>query len=241
LPACFAWLLTHQSPPDLKNTSDDALANYLNSLGFRQSHTMTDVRLGLGYTALVVAAACFAWDYQLGWDATKTYTAVAVAVYALLNGAFTLWVWLVEQGTVYQGLVPGKKGEDDKTQLFVATNFKKGEPVYQLKVAIVDGKTQERTTSDFSVPFSQFFDEAGYFVADAFQRILVKNISVVAKADPKRASAPAAKPVEEKASAAAEEGETQELDPELLDAVLQAEAKTTGTDKKKSGGKRRKA
>jgi hypothetical protein len=59
----------------------------------------------------------------------------------------------------------------------------------------------------------------------------------VAKADPKRASAPAAKPVEEKASAAAEEGETQELDPELLDAVLQAEAKTTGTAKKKSGGR----
>ena len=218
---------------DLKNTSDDALANYLNSLGFRQSHTMTDVRLGLGYTALVVAAACFAWDYQLGWEATKVYTAVAVAIYALLNGAFTLWVWLVEEGTVYQGTAPG----GDKTQLFVATSFKKSEPTYQLKVAIVDGKTKETKAFEFSTPFAGFFDEAGYFVADAFQKMLVKNISVVAKADPKRAAAP--EKVEKVAAAAAEE--TQDLDPELLDAVLQAEAQTTGTDKKKSGGKRRKA
>lgn len=88
---------------DLKNTSDDAIPNYLNSLSFKQSHTLCDVRLALGYSAFAICAACFCWDYKLGFDDTKYYSAAAVALYTLLNGALTLWVWLVEGGTVYVG------------------------------------------------------------------------------------------------------------------------------------------
>jgi signal peptidase complex subunit 2 len=88
---------------DLKNTSDDALPTYLNSIGFTQSHTLTDVRLGLGYTAFAICAATFYWDYKLGFDKTKFYTAAAVALYALLNGALTFWIWGVEKGKVYVG------------------------------------------------------------------------------------------------------------------------------------------
>lgn len=93
-------------PPDLKNTSDDAIPNYLNSLKFTQSHTLTDVRLALGYSAFFLAAACFAWDYYLGWDNTKLYTAIAVGVYTLLNGALTGWIMFVEKGVVYEGTSP---------------------------------------------------------------------------------------------------------------------------------------
>lgn len=94
---------TKLTPPDLKNTSDDAIPNYLNSLSFTQSHTLGDVRLALGYSAFAICAACFYWDYKLGFDSTKYYTAAAVTLYTLLNGALTLWVWLVEGGTVYVG------------------------------------------------------------------------------------------------------------------------------------------
>ena len=91
---------------DLKNTSDDAIPNYLNSLNFKQSHMLTDVRLALGYAAFLIAAACFGWDYQFGFEATKYYTAAAVAVYSLLNAVLTLWIWLKENGTVYVGTAP---------------------------------------------------------------------------------------------------------------------------------------
>lgn len=67
---------------------------------------MTDVRLGIGYTAFVLAAACFAWDYKLGWDNTKYWTAAAVGVYFVLNACLTLWTSNVERGTVYQGTAP---------------------------------------------------------------------------------------------------------------------------------------
>jgi hypothetical protein len=48
-------------------------------------------------------------DYKLGWEATKGWTAVAVAAYAILNGVFTYWLWFVEAGLVFEGSKDGKK------------------------------------------------------------------------------------------------------------------------------------
>lgn len=96
---------------DLKNTSDDAIPNYLNSLKFKQNHFLSDVRLALGYTAFAVSAAAFYWDYKLGFDSTKYYTAAAVVVYACLNGALMLWIWSVEGGKVYVGKTPRGDGQ----------------------------------------------------------------------------------------------------------------------------------
>ena len=69
---------------------------------------MTDVRLGLGYSAVVIAAATFYADYKLGWDATKAATLWAVIAYFIINGALTVWIWGVEKGKVFIG----KKGQD---------------------------------------------------------------------------------------------------------------------------------
>ena len=44
--------------------------------------------------------------YALGVDLGTTYTAAAVALYALLNGALTYWIGFVEKGVVYQGTAP---------------------------------------------------------------------------------------------------------------------------------------
>jgi hypothetical protein len=97
------------SSSDLKNTTDDALPNYLHSLKFKQIHTQTDVRLALGYSAVVIAGVLFYFDWKLGWEATKPYTAPAVIAYFLLNGAFSYWLWFVEKGVVYEG--EGKTGK----------------------------------------------------------------------------------------------------------------------------------
>jgi hypothetical protein len=99
---------TNPHPPDLKNTTDDALPNYLHSLKFKQIHTQTDVRLALGYVAVAIAGALFYFDWKYGWDASKPYTAPAVVAYFALNGAFSYWLWFVEKGVVYEG--EGKTG-----------------------------------------------------------------------------------------------------------------------------------
>ena len=54
-----------------------------------------------------MAGACFLWDYKLGFENTKYYTAAAVATYMILNGALTFWIWGVEKGIVYVGTSPG--------------------------------------------------------------------------------------------------------------------------------------
>ena len=68
------------------------------------------MRLALGYSAFALAAACFFWDYKLGFDSTKYFTAAAVAVYTLLNGALTIWMLYVERGVVYEGTAPNSAG-----------------------------------------------------------------------------------------------------------------------------------
>lgn len=110
---CPSRLQLQLTVTDLKNTSDDAIPNYLNSLKFKQSHTLADVRLALGYSAFLVAAACFLWDFKFGFDNTKYYTAIAVVVYTVLNGALTYWIWGKEKGIVYVGTAPsGEKVRD---------------------------------------------------------------------------------------------------------------------------------
>jgi hypothetical protein len=93
---------------DLKNTTDDALPNYLTSIKFTQSHRLTDVKLALGWSAVIISAATFAADYKLGWDQTKNWTAIAVVAYFILNTVFTYWTFFVEKGTVFVGERQGK-------------------------------------------------------------------------------------------------------------------------------------
>ena len=92
---------------DLKNTTDDALPSYLTSLKFSQSHFLTDIRLGLGYCAVIIAAVTFYFDWKLGWDKTKDFTVWAVVAYFILNGALTAWIWGAEKGKVFLGDLNG--------------------------------------------------------------------------------------------------------------------------------------
>jgi len=69
-------------------------------------HSKIDVRLGLGYSAFAISAACFLWDYKFGFESTKWVTAGAVVLYTILNSLLTLWIWLVEKGTIYEGEAP---------------------------------------------------------------------------------------------------------------------------------------
>lgn len=94
---------------DLKNTTDDCLGNYLRSLSFVQDDSKLDFRLAIGYTSVVIAAVTFVADYKLGWEATKTGTAVAVVAYAALNAVYSYWLYIVEKGLVFEGSRQGKK------------------------------------------------------------------------------------------------------------------------------------
>ncbi len=227
------------TPPkntDLKNTTDDAIPNYLNSLSFTQSHTLTNTRLALGYSALAIASACFAWDYKLGFDNTKHFTALAVALYTLLNGALTLWVLYVERGTVYAGTAPS--GETVR----ITTATKKNVPEYIVTVEVTSKKGKKEVV-EVRRGFAEWFDGAGRFVAAPFQAMLAGSVAVVGRCDPKRAAAAAA---EKQGVTAGEAGAGYTA--EMLDVLAQANVSVVGSaaeeasgSEVKKGGKRRKA
>ncbi|KAL5116275.1 hypothetical protein ACEQ8H_005833 [Pleosporales sp. CAS-2024a] len=165
------------NPPDLKNTTDDALPNYLHSLKFRQIHTQTDVRLVLGYAAVIIAAALFYYDWKFGWEASKPYTAGAVVAYFVLNGASNYWLWFVERGLVYEG--QGKTGT-----VRIATCTKKHIPVYEATVTFTQPSSKLKQTINIRAPLTRWFTADGYFVAKPFQQWLASEVPVIGAADP---------------------------------------------------------
>ncbi|KAI0099083.1 microsomal signal peptidase 25 kDa subunit-domain-containing protein [Nemania sp. FL0031] len=227
--------ITVHNLADLKNTSDDAIPNYLNSLKFKQDHRLVDTRLALGYGAFAIAAACFLWDYKLGFESTKWYTAAAVALYSLINGALTIWITFVEKGTVYQGTAP------DGTKISVSTSTKKNEPTYYVVAELtpkIGGGASRKI--EFARSFTEWFDVQGHFIALPFQTMLATTVPVIAEADPKRAAAAAAAAV----PAPPTSSHFLNVDSQTLDALAAAE--TTGAESSATGSvgkksKRRKA
>ncbi|KAI9657599.1 MAG: hypothetical protein M1821_002775 [Bathelium mastoideum] len=169
--------ITLHSLPDLKNTTDDALPNYLNSLRFKQSHFYADVRLALGYTAVVIAGATFYFDYTLGWDKTKFWTAWAVIAYFALNGAFTYWIWAVEKGLVFSG-------EKGGSQLTISSRTEKHNPTYFLTIRTKKSSSNSWKESHIQAPFTRWFSSDGFFVPKPFQQWLASEIDLVGAADP---------------------------------------------------------
>ncbi|KAF2088133.1 hypothetical protein K490DRAFT_19524, partial [Saccharata proteae CBS 121410] len=168
---------------DLKNTTDDALPNYLSSLNFKQSHTHTDVRLALGYTAVAIAGILFYFDYRFGWEATKAYTAPAVLAYFLINSAFAYWTYFVEKGTVYVG------ESSDGRRLSIASHAAKHTPIYELAVRFTAENKSSQTNElwqeiKIQAPFTRWFTADGFFVAKPFQQWLASEIPAVGDADP---------------------------------------------------------
>ncbi|KAI1426429.1 microsomal signal peptidase 25 kDa subunit-domain-containing protein [Xylaria sp. FL1777] len=219
--------ITVHNLADLKNTSDDAIPNYLNSLKFKQDHNLVDTRLALGYSAFAIAAACFLWDYKLGFESTKWYTAAAVALYSIINGALTIWITFVEKGTVYQGKAP------DGTKISVSTSTKKNEPTYYVVVDVTP-KGGAASKIEFARSFTEWFDVQGHFVALPFQIMLATTVPLIAQADPKRVASPPS----------TESSGFLDVDAETLDALAAAE--TTGAESSATGSggkktKRRKA
>ncbi|GAB1311320.1 Signal peptidase complex subunit 2 [Madurella fahalii] len=218
---------------DLKNTTDDAIPNYLNSLSFRQSHRLTDVRLALGYSAFLLAGACFLWDYKLGFESTKYLTAAAVAVYTVLNGALTLWILYVERGTVYEGTAPS--GETVR----ISTSTKKNVPTYYMTIEIEKKGKKEKL--EVSRAFTEWFNAAGHFVAPPFQTVLASAVPVIGKLDPKRVAS----------AAEGKDDAVPAYTPEMLAMLAEANVSVVGSAAEtaasgaessgKKGGKRRKA
>jgi hypothetical protein len=167
----------------------------MNSLGFKQSNILTDIRLAIGFTACAIAGATFYYDYTLGWDKTKAATLYAVVAYFTLNTLLTWWIWWVEGGKVYIGERDGVKvlsrravsragwGEPSAdlcvVQVVLESHSDKYSPVYELKITqTVNGKA---TTTTAKNSFSGWFNQLGYFVEKPFMAFIQNSIPALSE------------------------------------------------------------
>ncbi|KEF63320.1 uncharacterized protein A1O9_01297 [Exophiala aquamarina CBS 119918] len=166
---------------DLKNATDDAISPYLTSLPnpytFKQQHGTTNVRLALGYSAVIIAGVLFYADYKLGWDDTKAYTAPACLAYFILNGILTYWIWAVEAGTIFVGVREGGQ------KLTLKSSSKKHSPIYKLKVTYEAPSGKKWEDKEVSGSFTQWFNTHGYLQTKELQAWLNGNIEVLSTAE----------------------------------------------------------
>lgn len=75
----------------------------MQSLGYSQNHTLSDVRLGLGYAAVICCAAAAYYEYKVGFKEAKSWSIMGVGAYFALNAALYFWGYFIEGNTVYLG------------------------------------------------------------------------------------------------------------------------------------------
>lgn len=197
-----------------------------------QSHTLTNTRLALGYSAFALCAATFYWDYTYGFESTKLYTALAVALYTVLNGALTFWIFYIEAGTIYSGASP--TGDT----ITIATKTDKHIPIYNMTITTYWKGGSKPEVVKLKLPFTKWFDREGHFVSLPFQQVLASNVPLVGASDPERVVEEVKKKV---IRAEGEEGESKSMEEKwasLLAESTAAEGASNGTPKAKKRGKK---
>jgi len=80
---------------------------YLTSLDYVQVHTLSDIRLALGYIAVIAVAGAAFYEYKVGFKEAKGVSMLGVGIYFILNIALYFWGYFIEGDIVYVG----KKGD----------------------------------------------------------------------------------------------------------------------------------
>ncbi|KAF5369056.1 hypothetical protein D9758_002943 [Tetrapyrgos nigripes] len=89
---------------ELKNACDDAVKRYLSRPElFKQIYLHTDVRLGLGWLSVFVAAGTAFYGYKVDFEKSKPVVWAGLILYILLTTIQTLYSYFIEGDVVYVG------------------------------------------------------------------------------------------------------------------------------------------
>lgn len=153
---------------DLQKTTDENLSLVLQQLGYEESFTITDLKLGLGLSTVVIAGLLFLADKKFEFKHIYSYTVTACIVYGLLNAILFL-INLKYKNVKYIGV--DSKGN----KIIIASDVKKYDPNYNVSITFKDNVVNG------SIPFNKFFDVIGYFNGDEFTKLISEEISRVGK------------------------------------------------------------
>ncbi|KAF8221000.1 hypothetical protein L208DRAFT_1415809 [Tricholoma matsutake] len=166
---------------ELKYACDDAVKRYLSRPDlFKQIHLHTDVRLGLGWLSVFVAAGTALYGYKIEFEKSKPVVWAGLIVYIVLTSLQTLYAYFIEDNIVFVGKRKtfSKRIITERITLSSSTgrhNKLAPAPTYQLslnyvrstssgKSLLAKGKTQG------AKEYNAFFDEKGTMDQERFEK-----------------------------------------------------------------------
>ncbi|KAK9898186.1 hypothetical protein P389DRAFT_30296 [Cystobasidium minutum MCA 4210] len=163
---------------DLKTACDDAVKQYFSKPSqFKPSHVHTDVRLGLGWTASLIAIGASLYAYKVPFQESRDYVIAAVVLYMLLSGVLAAYVKYIEKDTIFEGRRKVFAGRFETQALKITSSCEPYTPIYNLSFSYTHssngGKSLIREyKKDISKPFNEVFDEEGVLVRSELEKTL---------------------------------------------------------------------
>ncbi|CAE6501825.1 unnamed protein product [Rhizoctonia solani] len=173
--------VNHSSLTELKLACDDALRRHLSRPDqFKAQHTHADVRLGLGYASVAVAAVTGLYSWKKDFEESKPMVWIGVLLYMLLTGMQTLYAYFIERDTVFVGKRKTVNKRIETERLTIGAKTLPAEkkdvsagPRYVLTASYVhtanNGKSLIRKAKQSTeATFTSWFDEEGKMDQVAF-------------------------------------------------------------------------
>jgi len=156
---------------ELKHACDDALKRCLSRPElFKQIHLHTDVRLGLGWLSVFVAAGTALYGYKIEFEKSKPVVAAGLILYLVLTGLQTLYAYFIERDVVFVGKRKtfSKRIITERISISASTRpaSTSRPPAYHISLSYVRSTNAGKSLlakgrTHGTSPYTHFFDEAG--------------------------------------------------------------------------------
>ena len=138
---------------------------------YTESFKLTDTKLYIGYSIVVVSAVSFLLDKQLGHRNVIPYQQGLVAAYIILSSLFWYFKKYVEKSITYVG---NEKKTDDK--ISICTRYEECEPKYFVTFVKND---EESSKLEVVLETTKVFNEAGYLQTDLLYNWFSEQLKII--------------------------------------------------------------
>ncbi|CAX41954.1 signal peptidase complex subunit, putative [Candida dubliniensis CD36] len=153
---------------DLRQTTDDNLGLVFQQLGYNESFTLIDLKLGLGLSTVVIAGLLFLVDKKYTWKDSYNITVIACVLYGIISGILYL-INHFNKNVKYIGY------DNKGNKLAIATSSNKLDPIYNVTITLNDRSVHA------ALSFNKFFDVVGFFNRDAFTELVENELNKLNK------------------------------------------------------------
>jgi len=165
---------------EIKDALDDAIKRMLTRPDqFKQNHMHTDVKLALGWGAVLAAGATGLYGYLVEFEKSKIGVAVGVALYMILSTLQYLYQWFVEKDVIFVGKRRSVAGRIETERLILTSKLNpkpRTNPTYTLTLSYKrttnGGKTLLHSASPkpmVETPVARWFDKEGNMDVPGFE------------------------------------------------------------------------